>query len=289
MRTQGRAAGRVQRHVALASVLPLTLLTLLAALGPVAHAQQASWEMRVCADPSSLPFSALDRSGFENRIAAILADDLGAKLTYDWHIFNGDIVDTQLRNGACDMIMGVPDGFANLLTTVAYYQSPYVFVYRADAGFDIASLDDPVLSTLRIGVQSYGIPPHQALIRRKLLTNVVQVYGGDAGVPDHLRQVIDAVAAGDIDVGLAWGPVAGYFASREDVPLEVVPVTPEFDPPALVMSTPMTIAVRVGDDALRDRLNIALGDRWDEIQTVLEDYGVPREDVPRPVAGAGQR
>ncbi|HEX7021586.1 MAG TPA: hypothetical protein VF171_01935 [Trueperaceae bacterium] len=90
------------------------------------------------------------------------------------------------------------------------------------------------------------------------------------------------MAEGEVDVGLAWGPVAGYFAKEQQAALEIVPVTPEFDPPYTSMVTSMTIGLRAGDDALRDRLDIAIAKRWDDIQQVLRDYGVPLSPLPRP-------
>lgn len=262
------------------------ILLLIAGLGPKALSQiqmDAAWEMRVCADPVSLPFSSQDESGFENRIAAILANELHASVTYDWHLFNSDMINERLREGECDLIMGIPDGYKGLLTTLAYYQSPYVFVYREDSSFDVTSLDDPVLSQLRIGVQSIGIPPYLALLRRGLEDNVVAKYGTRVGTADHLSELVNGVVQGDIDLGLAWGPVAGYYAKQQDVRLKLVPVTPVFEPPATFMSTPMTIGVRPGDESLRDRLNIAIAHRWDDIQAVLSDYGVQLDPLPKPV------
>lgn len=247
-----------------------------------------AWELRVCADPVSLPFSSSREEGFENRIAALLAEELHAEVGYDWHLFNDDMINLRLREGECDLIMGVPDGYRNLLTTVAYYQSPYVFIYRAGSPFQIDSLDDPRLQELRIGVQSVGIPPYESLLRRGLAPNVVARFGLRVGTPDRLSEIVDAVALGDVDLGVAWGPVAGYFARRQEAELEIVPINPRFDLPAIFMSTPMTIGVRPGDEALRDRLNIAIANRWEEIQQVLAAYGVPVDPLPRPVLTRGR-
>lgn len=263
---------------------PVTIaFTVLVALLVAPNVRAAGWEMRVCADPVTLPFTMRDGSGLDNKIAAILADDLGASLSYDWHLNNADMVDLELRQGKCDLIMGVPDGYRGLLNTVPYYRSPYVFVYRADSGLHISSLTDPALANLRIGVQ-YGLLPQDVLVQEGFQKSVVQDYMGDATVPDHLGKVIRAVAVGDIQVGIAWGAVAGYFASKDPVKLDVVKVTPEIDDNGNIMSETMTIAVRVDDLSLRDALDKAIADRWDDIQAVLEQYHVPVEPLPRPVA-----
>lgn len=245
-------------------------------------AQSAGWEMRVCADPSSMPFSSDDERGFENEIAGILADELGARVTYDWHYFNGDIVRLELRAGNCDMLMGVPDGYEDLLTTVAYYQSPYVLLYRPNQGYELSSFDDSVLRILKIGVQSNGIPPQTSLVEHGLGANIVATYRAEYGAPDRLAQIVKAVANGDVDVGVAWGPQVGYYAGELGLDLTVVPITSEFDPASLPMTVPMTIAVRPGDVALRDALNVALAARWADVQAVVERYHVPVEPLTPP-------
>ncbi|MEJ2668473.1 MAG: transporter substrate-binding domain-containing protein [Deinococcales bacterium] len=270
------------------SRVPLAgLCVALAALLLMGNVRAAGWEMRVCADPTTLPFTAQDGSGFDNKIAEILAQDLGAHVTYDWHLFNSDMVNLELREGKCDMIMGVPDGYDGLLTTLPYYRSPYVFVYRADSGLKVSSLTDPLLAHLRIGLQSYGILPQDTLVHEGWQKSIVASYEGDNTIPDHLGKIITAVVNKDVQLGIAWGPVAGYFASRQPVKLDIVTVTPEIDDNGNVMSEAMTIAVRVGDTSLRDDLDRALADRWDEIQAVLKQYHVPLESVPRPVAPKG--
>ncbi|HEX7022926.1 MAG TPA: quinoprotein dehydrogenase-associated putative ABC transporter substrate-binding protein [Trueperaceae bacterium] len=264
------------------SLAVVRLLITLVLVG-AAYAQNGQWELRVCADPASLPFSSQDETGYENRIAEILADELGATLSYDWHMFNPDLIDLRLYGGHCDVIMGVPDGYKGLITTIAYYRSPYVFVYRADRSYDITSLDDPILHDLDIGLQGIGIPPHQALLARGLADNITATFGQTVGTPDHLKELVEAVASGRVDVGLAWGPVAGYFAAKQPVKLDITPVTPEFEPPFINQIVPMTIGMRHGDESLRDRLDIAIAKRWDDIQQVLRDYGVPLSPLPRPV------
>lgn len=249
------------------------------------QSQSQRWEMRVCADPNSLPFSHENKTGFENRIAAILAEELGARLTYVWWYQGPNMISDQLREGGCDMIMGVPDGHRELLTTVAYYRSPYVFVYRADSPFDVGSLDDPVLRDLDIGVQRTTSSPHQALLKRNLNANVTLQEGGYG----QLGFVVEAVAGEKVDVGIVWGPVAGYYARHQAAELKIVPVTPEIEPPFLSMVLSMTIGMRQGDEALRDRLDIALVSRWEDIQAVLREYGVPLSPLSKPLLQLGER
>jgi quinoprotein dehydrogenase-associated probable ABC transporter substrate-binding protein len=179
------------------------------------------------------------------------------------------------------VVIGVPSNFGPTLTTTPYYRSSYVFVYRRDSGLNIRSLNDPVLHDVRIGVQIVGddfanTPPAHALASRKIIDNVIgyTVYG-DYSQENPPARIIDAVAAGDIDVAIAWGPLAGYFAKRQAVPLEVVPVSPSSDR-SLPFVFDVAMGVRHGDKRLRSELERVLERRAKEIEAILDDYGVPR-------------
>lgn len=267
--------------------LPSLLLALLFVASAAAQTstEPTSWELRVCADPDILPFSGRETPGFENRIAEIVADQLQARLTYDWSAFTSDMVNLRFGEGECDVLLGVPDGFEQGITTIAYYQSPYVMIYRADSGLELDSLDDPALAEgLRLGVQGLGTPPHEALRQRDLLGAVTEVFGGELG-DEHLAVLVRAVEEGRVDVGFGWGPAIGYYAARSEVELTVVPVEPAFDFPAIVQSLPMTMAVRRDDVALRDQLNVAIAERWHDIQQVLAEFDVPVLAQPEPYLG----
>lgn len=262
------------------------LVSLCMPLVVVAQNQATGWEMRVCADPNNLPYSNRQEQGFENRIAAILADELNAKLTFVWYPQRATMIKRALRTGRCDMIMGIVDGHPQVLTTLPYYRSSYVFVYRQDAPFEINSFDDPVLKDLTIGVQLAGggaPPPNIALTNRGLGANL-KGYSilGDYSKDTPLSPIITAVADGDVDVAVAWGPLAGYFAQHGDVAMEVVPVSPQFEPPGLPMVFSISIGLRHGDRDLSRLLNRAVVKRWDDIRAVLEHYGVPLMKLPKP-------
>jgi len=116
-------------------------------------AAAAGWELRVCADPDNLPFSDRAGEGFDNKIAAILAEEMGADLSYVWlPDLRGRTRQRYVQGGECDMVMGVIDGQPGFLTSYAYYRTGYVFLYPDTAPFTVASLDDAVLKDLRIGL-----------------------------------------------------------------------------------------------------------------------------------------
>jgi mxaJ protein len=238
-------------------------------------------ELRVCADPNNLPYSNDRHEGFENKLAELIARELGATLSYTWWPQRRGFIRNTLREQKCDLVMGVPTSYELVLTTRPYYRSTYVFVYRKDRGYQIRSLDDPILRELKIGVHIIGddynnSPPAHALGRRQIVKNVVgySVYG-DYSEPNPPARLIEAVARGDVDVAIAWGPIAGYFAKQESVPLELVPVSPSIDLPFLPFVYDISMGVRREDEAFKEELEAILVRRQAEIREILESYGVP--------------
>ena len=274
----------------------LTILALLAVMGAIvavgcgpARAATTTRELRVCSDPNNLPFSNERREGFENKIADLVARDLNARLSYVWWAQRRGFVRNTLNQNQCDLLIGVPSSFERARTTVPYYRSTYVFVTRRERHLKISSFDDPRLRRLRIGVQLIGddatnTPPAHALSKRNIISNVrgYSVYG-DYRQPNPPARLIDAVARGDVDVGIAWGPLAAYFAQREPVRLDITPVSPQIDLPFLPFVFDISMGVRRGNDSLREELNGVISRRRSDIDRILSDYGVPRLEI----GGAG--
>ena len=236
---------------------------------------------RVCADPNNLPFSNREGEGFENRIAALIARDLGAKVEYYWFPQRRGFVRNTLKAKRCDVVMGVPAEYEMTANTRPYYRSTYVFVSRADRALGVHSFDDPALRRLRVGVHftgdDYDNPPAaQALARRGLQKNVVgySIYG-DYSKPNPPAALIEGVASGAVDLAVAWGPLAGYFAKRARVPLTVTAVTPAIDPPMLRFTFDIAVGVRHGDTLMLKTMQRELDRRRGEIATILREYGVP--------------
>ena len=179
------------------------------------------------------------------------------------------------------MLIGVPASFELALTSRPYYRSSYVFVYRKDKGLNITSFDDPELKNLKIGAHLIGddnanAPPVHALTKRGLLENVVgyTVYG-DYAVEAPPANLIRAVKKGEVDLAIAWGPLAGYFNQRDKLNLSIVPVKPEIDLPYLPMVFEISLGVRRGEQEYLDRLEQALEQRKEDVDRVLQDFGVP--------------
>jgi mxaJ protein len=248
-------------------------------------------ELRVCADPNNLPFSNSAEAGFENRLAAMVAEHFGQQVTYTWWAQRRGFIRNTLKAGRCDVVMGVPSGYDLVETTKPYYRSSYVFVTRQDRHLDLSSLLDPRLHHLAIGVHLIGDdgnnpPPAQALGEQGIVDNVrgYSIYG-DYRQADPPARLIEAVESGSLDVAAAWGPLAGYFAQRSPVPLTVTPIRDyeRFAPQQFQFAIAM--GVRKGDDALRDRLNAFIDEHRSEITSLLRSYGVPLVDQPVTVSG----
>lgn len=249
-----------------------------------AEARRAAHErslLRVCADPNNLPFSNAAEEGFENALAQLVARDLGRTVAYTWWPQRRGFIRTTLRAGVCDVVMSIPTAFELALPTRPYYRSTYVFVSRAGRRLNVRSLDDPRLRRLRVGVHAIGddyanVPPAQALASRGIIRNVrgYSIYG-DYSRPDPPAALIDAVVRGEIDVAIAWGPLAGFFAARAGEPLSIAAVSPEVDLPFLPLVFDIAMGVRRGDEALRDALDEVILRRRAEIHALLEQFHVP--------------
>ncbi|MBV8550538.1 MAG: quinoprotein dehydrogenase-associated putative ABC transporter substrate-binding protein [Acidobacteriaceae bacterium] len=224
-----------------------------------------------------MPFSNRQGQGFENKLAEIVAANLGVKLQYTWWSLRTSFVKDSIDEGRCDVLMGVPTALAAITPTRPYYRSTYVFVSRRDRGLHLTSLDDPRLNNLRIGIQIVGddyAPPAIALARRGITANIIafSLFGDQENAHG---KIIKAVVRGDIDTAIVWGPFAGYFAKLQNAPLDIRPVSP-----AIFLGIPFTyeisIGVRKGNESLKAELDKALISESSTVEGMLSQYGVPQ-------------
>jgi quinoprotein dehydrogenase-associated probable ABC transporter substrate-binding protein len=259
----------------------VALVVLCGATGGVVAGQR---ELRVCGDPDNLPFSNRRLQGFENKIAQLIAKELHATVHYTWMPQRRGFIRRTLKAGACDLVMGVPSGYDMVLATRPYYRSSYVFVYPKSRHLQLRSFDDPVLRELRIGLHEAGEdganqPPAHALARRGIVGNIVGYTMWDVEAVDNpAGKVIDAVARGEVDAAIVWGPFGGYFALRQKVALEVVPVKADTRAPQLPFVYDIAMGVRPGEDAFKRELEAVLDRRRLDIQLILQQFGVPLID-----------
>src|SRR4051812_20209727 len=240
--------------------------------------------LRVCADPNNLPYSNKQGEGFENELAKLVGQELDRPVEYTWWAQRRGFFRSTLKDSLCDVVMGVPSSLDMVRRTKPYYRSSYVFVTRRDRRLELRSLDDVALRTLKIGVPMVGddyasTPPAAAMIKRGLAKNLVSYsVFGDYGKPNPPAKLIDAVRTGEVDVAMAWGPLAGYFARAPDSSLVVTPVSPQIDLPFMPMTFDIAMGVRQSDSAFAARLDTIIDRRRGSIDSLLARYGVPRLD-----------
>ncbi len=256
----------------------LSLLALLVSLCATGAQSEA---LRVCADPNNLPFSDEKGSGLENKLAELVAREMGKSVSYTWWAQRRGFIRNTLKAGRCDVVMGAPAHYELVATTRPYYRSQYVFVSRRDGNIDIASLKDPRLHQLKIGVHLFGddgmnAPPAHALGEQGIVGNVIgyPIYGDyrDAAPPTKL---IEAVEKGEVQIAAVWGPLAGYAALHSPVALRLTPITDTTDFAPLQFAFDIAMGVRKSDQALLHRLDDIIRLKREEINALLANYGVP--------------
>lgn len=229
-------------------------------------------ELRVCADPHNLPFSNEQLQGFENRIAAIVAADLGLPVAYVWFPQTVGFVRNTLRARACDLIMGAVSGDADMDTTSPYYHTGYMLVTRPADAITARSLGDPALAQKRFGLIA-ATPPTDLLLRHHLLGQTTSyALTVDTRFDNPSRSMLQDLIDGKIDVALVWGPIVGYAIARDHLPLKAVFLEGEPDSPRLDYRIAM--GVRSNEPEWRRRINQAITKHRAEIAAVLAEYGV---------------
>jgi mxaJ protein len=259
-------------------------LAVIAALACTAWAIAASGaprrQLRVCADGNNLPFSNVRRAGFENQVAELIAADLQADLAYTWAPQRRGFVRNTLEAGHCDVIMGVPSRLESLKTSRPYYRSSYVFVSGPTTP-RVDSLNAAELRDLRIGVPLVGDdganpPPVLALALRGLVDNVRgYLVHGDYTRDSPAAELIRALRRHEIDLAIAWGPLAGYYAAHGQPRLRLTALRQAEAPPGLDFAFDISLGVRKADVDLLADLNGALERQQAKIAAVLARYSVP--------------
>ncbi len=257
----------------------LALMALGASMGLQAATERearSAHYLTVCGDPNNLPFSNDRMEGFENKLAQLIAGELDRPLHYRWWPQTVGFVRNTLQTRLCDLIMGISSVNDLVQNTNPYYRSVYTLVYRTNSGLQVRNLKDPAMKRLRIGVVA-GTPPASLLTRYDLLG---QTRSYERAVDTRLyapaRDAVQDVARGDLDLAIIWGPIAGYVAKHQSVPLALVPLPAELDGVPLAFSVSM--GIRPHETAWKHELNGLLERLEPRIQEILLGYGVPLLD-----------
>ncbi len=263
--------------VALGSFSLIAALSADTAPGHAATAEPVDHSaLRVCADPHNLPFSNDKGEGFENKIAELLAQELGLPVRYTWFPNTVGFVRNTLQAQKCDLVTGMVSGSTLLQNTNPYYRSAFALVYRKNAVLTLTSLNDPALQKLEIGVIA-GTPPATVLAEKGLLAHVhsYQLIV-DTRFDAPGRDVVNDVATGKIDVGVLWGPIAGHYAKHESTPLTVVPLRSELGGTRLDYR--ITMGVRYNEPEWKRQIDQLIRKKQAEINHILLEFGVPLLD-----------
>ncbi|GBU18700.1 MULTISPECIES: rare earth element methanol dehydrogenase accessory protein XoxJ [Methylobacterium] len=232
--------------------------------------------LRVCGDPGNMPFSERKEDGFENRIAAIVADELKVKVRYYWLQQGPGFVRNTLGTGLCDLIVGSAFGSDIVQSTNPYYRSAYTIVTRRGTFEGLARIDDPRLKGKAVGVIA-GTPPVNRLGDLGMIGSM-KAYAPYQLDPARKHQTVAAeivsdLAEGKLDAAILWGPSVGWLAKRSGVPMEVTPLLQEPDRPS--MTYRIAMGVRHGENDWKRSLNTILRKRRADIEAVLREYDVP--------------
>lgn len=98
----------------------------------------------------------------------------------------------------------------------------------------------------------------------------------DTRIDSSAEAMIKDVTLGEIDAGILWGPMAGYYAKKANPPLRVVPLIRETAGPRLVYRIGM--GVRAADQNWKRLLNRFIQENQPAINQLLLDFGVPLLD-----------
>jgi quinoprotein dehydrogenase-associated probable ABC transporter substrate-binding protein len=251
--------------------------------GPPRQAPDMSIELvdpevlRVCADPHNLPFSNEKGEGFENKLAELFAGKLGKKLAYTYFPQATGFVRMTLGSHRCDVIMGFPQGDDLVQSTNPYYRTAYALIYKAGSDLEgIETISDERLKDKRIGIVA-GTPPATYLAMRSLLVKA-KPYAlmVDTRIDSSAEAMMKDLQSGEIDVGILWGPMAGFYARDTNPQIRVVPLMKESGGPQLAYRIAM--GVRGADQNWKRQLSQLIRENQPEINKILIGYGVPLLD-----------
>jgi quinoprotein dehydrogenase-associated probable ABC transporter substrate-binding protein len=285
------AVGARSKRLALAAfcLVAVTVLGSVKSFGQGLERPQSALELidpkvfSVCADPHNMPFSTDKGEGFENKLAELFANKLGKGIAYAWYPQATGFVRNTLAAHRCDVIMGAPQGDDMVQVTNPYYRTAYALVFKQGRGLEgVDTLEDPRLKGKRIGIVA-GTPPGNNMATNGLMANAKPYpLVVDTRVDSSAEAMMRDLEAGDIDVGVLWGPMAGYYAQQARSPMTVVPLVKETTGPRLAYRIAM--GVRFADQDWKRLLNRMITENQPAINKLLLSYGVPLlDDNDRPI------
>jgi quinoprotein dehydrogenase-associated probable ABC transporter substrate-binding protein len=230
--------------------------------------------LRVCADPANTPASSEDLSGYENKLADLIASKLDLPVQYTWFPMATGFIRQTLMAKRCDVVMGYAQGHELVLNTNHYMTSVYTLVTPKDSPLaDVARLNDPRLKDQAIGVVA-GTPPSAHMARHGLMAKA-RPYNlfVDRRVDSPAENMLRDLKAGELDAAVLWGPIGGPLVKQGYPEFQVTPLINEDMPPRLFFR--ITMGVRQGEKVWQRELNSLIRRHQDEINQVMLEAGVP--------------
>ena len=270
----------------------LCRLAAIAALCMATFAAVAADKFKVCADPLNPPYSTQKLDGFENKIAELLAKELGQTVEYTWlpqrigfirntlmaHPKDTDVDSDEYK---CDVVMGLPTGYDLTETTIPYYKSTYVLLIAKGRGWDDITLDAAQLSNIpperqdKLKIAMFDQTPGTAWLQKSGLLEYGIPYQAMTGDSDFntAMQIDKDLKAKKIDMVIIWGPMAGYILSQN--PKNAYTLIPMKASMGIKFDFPMSIGVRKADKERKAVLDRLLLKKAKEIKAILTKYNVP--------------
>ncbi|WP_428030211.1 methanol oxidation system protein MoxJ [Ancylobacter sp.] len=244
-------------------------------------------ELRICASNVEAPFSAADSSGFEDRIATVVAQAMGRKAVFVRSDKPGIyLVRDQLDKNNCDVVMGMDVGDERVLTSQPYYRTGYVLVTKADRDITTGDWEDQqIKDQTRFAVRFYS--PAETMLKRigRFEDNAAYMYSlvnfksrRNEWIQVPGDRIVSEVAGGEADVGIAFAPEVARYVKASSTPLRMTVITKDIDRPndtPIPMHYDQAIGVRKNDPALLTEINEALAKARPQIEQILTQEGIP--------------
>lgn len=255
----------------------------------------AADKFKVCADPLNPPYSTKKQDGFENKIAELFAEKLGQTIEYTWfpqrigfirNTLNAPVDESKVDSDVykCDVVMGVPAGFDQALTTAPYYQSTYVLLIAKGRGFDDVQeaselADLPLQRQEELKIAMFDRGPGTAWLQQQGLLDVGIPYQSMSGDSENnvAMQIAGDIKAKKINMVILWGPLAGYVISQG--PKNSYTVIPMKSTPGLKMEFAMAMGVRNGDKGRKEMLDRLIAENKEKIRAIIASYNIPLTEI----------
>jgi ABC-type amino acid transport/signal transduction systems, periplasmic component/domain len=234
-----------------------------------AEATNPARELRICVDPDNPPLS-LNGMGAQPGIDVEIGQAIAARLDRQPRLvwvdttYGGRALRRSLLAGQCELFMGLPvdpaaETTGALATTSPYYSTGYRLIRTHDGSNEAPAAMD--LRQLRIAVERQS----GAQMRLERIGSHLVVYGNQ-------REVLDAVAHGDVDAGAVWLPDVGRLLQGRALATAAADAAPD-----RLLQWNMAMGVRRADADLRTSVNRAIADLLAEgrIEAIFDRYRLP--------------